>query len=43
MSKRSSNLGLRYNRFKAGFYRKLDVDKDTKTLIKFINRMQEQC
>jgi len=32
---------MRYNKHKSSFYKKLDIGKDVKALIKFINKVQE--
>ena len=31
-----------YNKYKSAFYATLDIDKDTREIIKFVNQMQAQ-
>ena len=35
-------VSKRYNRHKASFYKTLDIGKDVKELIKFLNKVQEE-
>jgi len=33
---------MRYNKYKSSFYKKLNIGKDVKELIKFLNKVQEE-